>query len=78
MQLSWYARPSRLNTFCKVICLQYKIDFRHVYPDKETLLVSKWDDYMKKVTPQFDKKLHHDDIKKLYKYCKMGMASKGM
>ncbi|XP_050326764.1 uncharacterized protein LOC126757149 isoform X1 [Bactrocera neohumeralis] len=54
----------------------YKIDFRHVFPDKENLLVSKWDDYMKKVTPQFDKKLHHDDIKKLYKYCKMGMASK--
>ncbi|XP_054740180.1 uncharacterized protein LOC129245809 [Anastrepha obliqua] len=54
----------------------YKIDFRHVYPDKENLLVAKWDEYMKKVTQQFDKKLNQDDIKKLYKYCKMGMASK--
>ncbi|XP_036331192.1 uncharacterized protein LOC118742886 [Rhagoletis pomonella] len=54
----------------------YKIDFRHVYPEKENLLIAKWDEYIRKVTSQFDKKLNQDDLKKLYKYCKMGMASK--
>ncbi|XP_067634203.1 uncharacterized protein [Eurosta solidaginis] len=54
----------------------YKIDFRHVYPDKENLLICKWEEYIRRVTPQFDKKVHHEDLKKLYKYFKMGMASK--
>lgn len=56
---------------------QFKNDFRHVYPNKEHLLVSKWEDYIKKVTSRFDRKLHHDDLKKMYKHVKMGMASKG-
>ncbi|CAD7013098.1 unnamed protein product [Ceratitis capitata] len=54
----------------------FKNDFRHVYPNKEHLLVSKWEDYIKKVTSRFDRKLHHDDLKKMYKHVKMGMASK--